>query len=172
LPHKVSETKAQVFENKPKKQREQQWRRNQAIEKLVSISLSDGIWDASIILSPFLTLDVIFGMGHAVTLVLGQADLCNDFVPEVFTEVNTYESALGFIVTADPAGAPTNNRCVNALPIELDTPTCGNTEGAVHDFFNQALCGYRTDRPAIWYEFKGTGNPMTGKSTMDFLKEA
>ena len=111
----------------------------------------------------FFALGYLHGLAWSV---LGQAGLCADFTQEVFPEANTFESNLGAIITADPQGAPVNNRCVNAIFIDLDTPTCGNTEEAVVDFPNQALCGWRTDRPAIWYGFVGTGKPMTSKYFM------
>lgn len=62
---------------------------------------------------------------------------------------------------AEPEGTPDNNRCPNAIQIELDVPVSGSVEGGLFDFNSQAACGLRSNLNAVWYKVLGTGEPLT-----------
>jgi hypothetical protein len=62
---------------------------------------------------------------------------------------------------AEPEGTPANNRCVNAVPTELDVPVSGTSELGIFDFVSQAACGIRSNLSAVWYSVTGTGGPLT-----------
>ena len=50
--------------------------------------------------------------------------------------------------TQDPGTAPINNRCVNAIGLNIGQTITASLSGALFDFSNQAVCGARSDRPA------------------------
>jgi hypothetical protein len=54
--------------------------------------------------------------------------------------------------------SPVNDRCVNATQLELSHPIDGNNINANFDFFNQAVCGRKSDGSAVWYAIRGNGN--------------
>jgi hypothetical protein len=56
---------------------------------------------------------------------------------------------------------PSNDRCIAATQLLPDVPIQGSNANANFDFNNQAVCGPRSDRRAVWYSITGNGNPFT-----------
>jgi hypothetical protein len=64
------------------------------------------------------------------------------------------------LVVVVVAVAP-NDKCVDAITLEVFQPVDGDTTDSNYDFVNQGVCGARSDRSSVWYEIIGKGKPVT-----------
>lgn len=59
------------------------------------------------------------------------------------------------------AQVPDNDRCIAREILQPYVPVSGNNTEANYDYYNQGVCGPRSDRPALWYEVRGRGAEVT-----------
>lgn len=64
-------------------------------------------------------------------------------------------------------GAPVNDDCGGALPVEVGVVTSGSTAGATVD--GSEACGTSISAPGVWYSVTGTGNTMTASTCGAFF---
>jgi hypothetical protein len=66
-------------------------------------------------------------------------------------------------LTIAASQVPDNDKCIQREKLSPYEPVFGNLTEANFDYYNQGVCGPRSDRPSVWYEVRGRDAFVTVK---------